>query len=223
MLNSLYGRFGVSPYLDKHIIINSKDLVDLSEKENITNVLSLSQDKELVSYQSNLQIEIENNNTLCNIAIAAAVTAGARVFRSKFKNMPEYTLYYSDTDSIDIDKPLPEEYVGNELGQFKLEHSISRAAFLAPKVYGGIDTNGIEFTKIKGLKSKLTFNQLEYLLNENVSLDIKQEKWFNHLVDSTINVKDDTSYNLKVTNNKRNLIYEKGKLVGTSNKDVSDN
>ena len=73
MLNSLYGRFGVSPYLDKHIIINSKDLVDLSEKENITNVLSLSQDKELVSYQSNLQIEIENNNTLCNIAIAAAV------------------------------------------------------------------------------------------------------------------------------------------------------
>ena len=69
----------------------------------------------------------------------------------------------------------------------------------------------------------MTFNQLEYLLNENVSLDIKQEKWFNHLVDSTINVKDDTSYNLKVTNNKRNLIYEKGKLVGTSNKDVSDN
>ena len=42
-------------------------------------------------------------------------------------------------------------------------------------------------------------------------------------MDSTINVKDDTSYNLKVTNNKRNLIYEKGKLVGTSNKDVSDN
>ena len=56
MLNSLYGRFWVSPYLYKHIIINSKDLVDLSEKENITNVLSLSQDKELVSYQSNLQI-----------------------------------------------------------------------------------------------------------------------------------------------------------------------
>ena len=134
MLNSLYGRFGVSPYLDKHIIINSKDLVDLSEKENITNVLSLSQDKELVSYQSNLQIEIENNNTLCNIAIAAAVTAGARVFRSKFKNMPEYTLYYSDNDSIDIDKPLPEEYVGNELGQFKLEDIFDEAVYLAPKM-----------------------------------------------------------------------------------------
>ena len=134
MLNSLYGRFGVSPYLDKHIIINSKDLVDLSEKENITNVLSLSQDKELVSYQSNLQIEIENNNTLCNIAIAAAVTAGARVFRSKFKNMPEYTLYYSDTDSIDIDKPLPEEYVGNELGQFKLEDILDEAIYLDHKM-----------------------------------------------------------------------------------------
>ena len=85
-------------------------------------------------FNTNRKIEIENNNTLCNIAIAAAVTAGARVFRSKFKNMPEYTLYYSDTDSIDIDKPLPEEYVGNELGQFKLEDIFDESVYLAPKM-----------------------------------------------------------------------------------------
>ena len=48
--------------------------------------------------------------------------------------MPEYTLYYSDTDSIDIDKPLPEEYVGNELGQFKLEDIFDEAVYLAPKM-----------------------------------------------------------------------------------------
>ena len=77
-------------------------------------------------------------------------------------------------------------------------------------------------TMVDYLKENLEIIEVESN-NENVSLDIKQEKWFNHLVDSTINVKDDTSYNLKVTNNKRNLIYEKGKLVGTSNKDVSDN
>jgi len=34
--------------------------------------------------------------TIVNIAIAAAVTAGARVYMSTFKNMEDIILYYSD-------------------------------------------------------------------------------------------------------------------------------
>jgi hypothetical protein len=41
--------------------------------------------------------------------------------------------------------------VGKELGQVKLEHLISKAVFLAPKVYGLIDVNGDEVIKIKGV------------------------------------------------------------------------
>lgn len=52
--------------------------------------------------------------------------------------MKDITLYYTDTDSIDIDKPLPSKYIGKELGLIKLEHVFKETIFLAPKVYGGI-------------------------------------------------------------------------------------
>lgn len=63
------------------------------------------------------------------------MTAAARVFMSYLKFNPEFNLYYSDTDSIVIDKELPVAMVGDSLGQVKLEHTIKQAVFLAPKVY----------------------------------------------------------------------------------------
>src|SRR5437868_11184061 len=54
-----------------------------------------------------------------NIAIASAITAGARVFMSAFKNNPDLELDYSDTDSLVIDKELPKHLVGDKLGQLK--------------------------------------------------------------------------------------------------------
>jgi hypothetical protein len=74
-----------------------------------------------------------------NIALASAITGAARVFMSVFKNNPNFTLYYSDTDSAVIDEMLPASIVGNGLGQMKLEHVINKAVFLAPKVYGLVD------------------------------------------------------------------------------------
>ena len=57
----------------------------------------------------------------------------------------------------------------------------------------------------------------EELLKENISLEIKQEKWFQSLINSNITISE-TPYNLKVTSNKRNSVYENGLLVATSNK-----
>jgi len=53
--------------------------------------------------------------------------------RITFKHNKDYNLYYSDTDSVVIDKPLPDYLVGNNLGQLKLEHAINRAFFLLLK------------------------------------------------------------------------------------------
>jgi DNA polymerase family B len=44
---------------------------------------------------------------------------------------------------------LPSFMVGKELGQFKLEHTILKAVFLAPKVYGLITDQGEEIIKVK--------------------------------------------------------------------------
>lgn len=141
---------------------------------------------------------------------------------SQFKNNPDIKLYYSDTDSVFSENPLPDYLIHDKkLGLLKLEHVLSKFVALGPKVYGGMDINGNEFVKTKGLKTKLSLRDLEELLIENNNKDFKQEKWFNNLIDGHIFVTD-SKYNLKATNYKRLLVYSNGKLVGTANKDVSD-
>lgn len=99
---------------------------------------------------------------------------------SQFKTMKDITLYYSDTDNIDIDKPLNPKYVGKELGQMKLEHIFNDVVYLTPKVYGGI-TDNYEYVKIKGLKNPIKFNELKPLLYKDNKIEIPQEKWYRNI------------------------------------------
>lgn len=93
------------------------------------------------------------------MATGAAITANARIYMSQFKNKPEFGLYYTDTDSVFLDKPLPNEFVvPKKLGLLKLERGLTNFISLAPKVYGGIDTEGNEFTKVKGFKNKVSLS-----------------------------------------------------------------
>ena len=73
-----------------------------------------------------------------SIGIASAVTAYSRVYMTQFKNNPDYNLYYTDTDSIFIDKDLDKNLLNNEIGNFKLEYIFKKAVFLSPKIYAGI-------------------------------------------------------------------------------------
>lgn len=141
---------------------------------------------------------------------------------SQFKNNPDIKLYYSDTDSVFTEKPLPDNLIDDtKLGLLKLEKVLTKFVAIGPKVYGGIDINGNEFIKTKGLKTKLSLSQLEELLIETKDIDVNQEKRFNNLKDGYISVKD-SGDNLKATSFKRNLVYNNGLLVGTTNKDVTD-
>lgn len=70
---------------------------------------------------------------------------------AKFKNQQgHFNLFYSDTDSIIIDKPLPNHLVGSELGLFKLEHKIQKAVFLAQKVYSLVTSDNESIIRVKG-------------------------------------------------------------------------
>lgn len=53
--------------------------------------------------------------------MSAAITAYGRIYMHKFLSRPD--CHYTDTDSVVLSNPLPEEYVSEtELGLFKLEH-----------------------------------------------------------------------------------------------------
>lgn len=207
LLNSLYGRFGMNPVSENHLIIKKDSSVNYYSKFNVTNVIPLNNGKELISY---FNYNEENDEEFINIknisvVVSSIVTASARIHMTKFKTDDSYTLYYSDTDSIDIDKPLDPSLIGEELGKMKLEHIFDDAIYLAPKVYGG-KTENYEYVRIKGLKNPIKFEELKGLLYKDSKLEITQEKWYKDISNSVFHVKDEI-YTLMITENKRILHY----------------
>ena len=152
--------------------------------DDIEEIIKLGE-KYLVKYrlkdkdqQTMLYGNLETHNV--SIAIASAITAYARIHMSQFKNNPNFNLYYSDTDSIYIDKRLSENMISNTiLGKMKLEHIINNAIFLAPKVYYLETEDGKVIYKAKGLKHEveLTIENFENLLFMDSLLEKYQSKW----------------------------------------------
>jgi len=119
--------------------------------------------------------------TNISISIANAITAYVRIHMSQFKYYinPKFNLYYSDTDSIHIDKPLLDHMVSNTiLGKMKLENILDKAIFLAPKVYYLITELGHHIYKVKGLSHDvvLNYNDFENLLIKESFLKKLQTK-----------------------------------------------
>ena len=134
-----------------------------------------------------------SNETYSNISIgiAAAITTYSRIHMTQFKNNKDYNLYYTDTESIYIDRPLPKNYIGKDLEQMKF-HFIE-GTFLAPKVYRGLSLENGDIksiTKVKGFKDKLDYFDLKSLLNKDNSLQLNQTKWFKDLSKGNITLKD---------------------------------
>lgn len=196
-MNSLYGRFGMNEILNIHEIIDESKLNHFIDRYSINDIIHLSNNKILISYFDPKEKEniMLSNETFSNISIgiASAITAYSRIHMTPFKNNPNYNLYYSDTDSIYIDKPLQDNFIGKGLGKMKLEYNFIEGTFLAPKVYGGLyfdDNNQLKsITKVKGYKNKLDYYELKSLLTKDNSLSLSQEKWFKDLSDGNITIK----------------------------------
>lgn len=127
LLNSLYGRFGMSPETEKHIIISNDNEQFLLDHQ-ISNVLDLNNGNSLLTY--NMKETSHNTNLNISIPIASSITAMARVYMSQFKNNPLFDLLYSDTDSAFTDKAIDSKFIGKKLGQLKLEHDFVKVFFL---------------------------------------------------------------------------------------------
>ena len=82
----------------------------------------------------------------------------------KYKTLPGISVYYTDTESIFIDKALPNNLEGKELGEMKNELgkgvTIDKAIFLGNKKYGYTVGNK-DFSTFSGAKkNKITFDEI---------------------------------------------------------------
>jgi len=225
LMNSVYGRFGMDDIFPDITIFKDLESYITFEKDHsddITDIIRLgrnilvkhkSEDKD---QQTMLYGNLETHNV--NIAIASAITSYARIHMSFFKNNPNFNLYYSDTDSIYIDKPLDKTLVSSKiLGLMKLENVLIEAIFLSPKVYYLLTKDNQAIYKVKGLSHdiELTLEDFISLLFKETFLKKIQTKWRKNISQGVLYLLDQL-YTLKVTNNKRKLIYNNNnKLIST--------
>ena len=196
---------GMSPYLEQHAFVDDNELNKFIKDKNVRNIIPLGNNIDIVTYINYLDSINDNTHVNSSIGIAAAITAEARVYMSKFLISNNYKVFYHDTDSMVIDRPLDPKFIGDDIGLFKLEHVFKDAIFLSPKVYAGI-TDEYEYVKIKGLKNTIHFNQLKTLFNKDSKFEINQEKWYKNLSAGEIRVVNEV-YTLIATENKKNLLF----------------
>ena len=138
-MNSLYGRFGISPESTTTQIVSTEESRKLAlYNDGFVQSYELSSDKCLVTCKNVRSLDLlklsSDRPTYAAVQISAAVTGYARIRMHPFISRDD--CYYTDTDSVVVERELPEEEVSpTALGKFKHEHFVEYGIFLAPKSY----------------------------------------------------------------------------------------
>jgi hypothetical protein len=196
LLNSLGGRLGMRPYQDIIEIVDSNRAVEILSKYNVKEQHQITDNLELLRYENtpipgflelygkdkylDFLLDCDSKNISVNQSLpsAVALTAFARMhmFQIIYKLIDlGIEIYYMDTDSIVVNKEIPQELIGKTLGLFKLEHEIEHGYFISPKLYALKTLDGETIVKAKGIGSKLDYNQFESLI-KNESIVKAQER-----------------------------------------------
>jgi hypothetical protein len=212
ILNSSFGRFGMSIIKPETEIVDANKLEFLLTTRKVLDIKQLSLDSFVVNYESDLSKkiiedasldyskilnnnrDIEKNNKFgfVSVSTASAITAYARIYINKIKLLILKlggNIYYSDTDSIVTNIKLPENLVGKELGKFKLEYIIKKAIFITSKTYMLKLEDGTIIKKAKGVNSdSLTINDYENMyLKSKDSTALKSSSNLD-FIEGTVNI-----------------------------------
>nr|Q01529.1 RecName: Full=Probable DNA polymerase [Podospora anserina]CAA43117.2 DNA polymerase [Podospora anserina] len=215
LLNSLLGRFGMSIFKLKTDIVSVEKAKKLAVTNYINSVKAISDTDVLISYNkeisrklveehglnyieilnSNSKLDLEKNNSFKDVAvsISAAVTAYARIFMAQTKLdilKNGGNLYYTDTDSIVTDIDLPDNLVGSELGQFKLEFKLKEGFFISAKTYCLI----LEKEYIKKNKNKDTVIKAKGVFKTSLDVEKFKSLYFNKQDVEAIKSNNKTNY-----------------------------
>jgi DNA polymerase type B, organellar and viral len=196
LLNSLYGRLGIREKNIKISIEEDKKLDKILHTEN-SEILFSANNLNLVKSNGGLEPELTRiindeklyssnfndfngpdswGSSQSSVQYSAAVTAYARMYLNKFKNMKDILYIGGDTDSIILNKKLNDKYIGKELGKFKFEFEIKEGFYHSKKFYLIVKEDNEIIIKAKGIDNKnkdLNYNCFIELFKGN-NIKIKQ-------------------------------------------------
>jgi len=217
-LNQLYGYFGRKLTLIETKNIFNKDLNKYVGNYTIFNIIKINESISTILMSSNLDFDLINDikndsgldlvhsfrNIKSHVGIAAAVTAYARIEMLELKMLLiklGIKLYYTDTDSIFVDKELPQELIGSDLGQLKDELKggwIKKAYFLGIKKYGYLDDNNITHSIFSGIeRNTLTWNEILQIANGEIITKTSPMRFFKNINNLNINIKQDLNVSIE--------------------------
>jgi len=243
-LNQLYGYFGRSQELIITQNVGEEELHKILLTKIVSNVIQINKDNYLVLLKGNLNEKLIDKLKLkldltdfkqisktvkSNVAISAAVTAYGQIEMMKYKTLSDYNIFYTDTDSIFIDKPLPDSMVNNEIGQMKNElktlktNIIDLACFLGNKKYGlsytDYDGKIQHLTVFAGAKrDSLTFNEIMLMSQGKTVHKLYDDVFFKDFRKMEITIKP-RELDLKMSTSKNlfNNFYETPKIYNSFN------
>ena len=220
-MNSLYGRFAISPESTMSAIVSLEEASKMAFGMNgFISSYKLDEDKYIISYKTNVKGDITDewkppSNTA--VHISAAITAYARIHM--YPHISRNDCYYTDTDSIVVKNPLPEEEVSpTVLGKFKLEHEVAKGMFTAPKSYFLQTMTNDEIIKHKGAGKAMADH--EWFTNQLADTELKRtlhyDNHFHKDWQKLLIKHKQCQITMGLRSNKRILVFNKKKVwVGT--------
>lgn len=179
LMNSLYGRFGMSSDFPTHKVVTDADFDNMVLGQGkIKDVIDLGNGFKIVSALPEVDFAKEmskfyDDSPNVNVAIAASITSYARIFMAEFLANPIYDVHYMDTDCVVMKKEME---IGNGLGNWSKDNHFKEAIFAGPKTYGGILTNGKELIKVKGYSKTIGWNEFKALNFKDKNIVLNQNK-----------------------------------------------
>lgn len=137
IMNHLYGRLGINEL---------REQVSLEQKPG-SKILATFK---YTDYEIRLYSKEKKIFTYSNPVLSSFVTSYARLKLYEYFEKCNFDVYYCDTDSI-FSRTLLE--TSNELGEMKLEDTLSEACFLLPKTYAYRNDIGEVVKKMKGFRA----------------------------------------------------------------------
>lgn len=204
MINSMYGRLGMSP-LTTHTFIHSKKNFNKIEKN--VNIISKKELNDILLIEAELTnklkkiLNINNNNIKNNVLLASSITSKARIKLYKAQQSVienNGRLLYSDTDSVFASyktNVVNEKHGDIFWDSSKNDTIIQEAIFFSPKSYAikykddkfsikikGYNQKNISFDEIKEMytkKKKIEINNFRFLKKKDLSLSfVEIQKYF---------------------------------------------
>ena len=209
MLNCLYGIFGRRQEKLETKNVFNKDIVNYISSNIIKAIIPINDEISTLLMVKNVDLalirKLNNISTIqlsgyqsvvkSNVAIAAAITAYARIHMIPFKLHD--SIAYSDTDSIFTTEKLDDSLIGKEIGLMKDELNgltIKEGYFLGIKQYGywylDHEGNRVEKSVFAGVnRDSLTFNEVKDLFNGGVITKYIPVRFFKSLRGLSIKIK----------------------------------